>query len=61
MPDTDPSTETTEIDATDGSTMPDAVRSTESYETASGVVFYDADNPLAWLQADHAIDLESVA
>jgi hypothetical protein len=61
MPDTDPSTGTAETNGTDGSTASAAVRSTESYETEAGVVFYDADNPLAWLQADHAVDLESVA
>lgn len=29
----------------------------ESYETEDGVVFYDADNPLAWLKASHATPL----
>lgn len=61
MPDTDPSAETAETDGPSASTVSDAVRSTESYETEGGVVFYDADNPLAWLQADHVVDLDSVA
>ncbi|CCQ35891.1 uncharacterized protein Nmlp_1696 [Natronomonas moolapensis 8.8.11] len=64
MPDTDPSAETTATDGADEpdeSAVSDAVRSTKSYETEAGVVFYDADNPLAWLQADHAVDLESAA
>ncbi len=61
MPNTDPSAGTAETNGTDKSTASAAVRSTESYETEAGVVFYDADNPLAWLQADHAVDLESVA
>ena len=61
MPDTDPSTETAGTNGTDESAVVDAVRSTESYETEAGVVFYDADNPLAWLQADHVVDLDSVA
>lgn len=37
----------------------DAVEATEAYETDEGVVFYDAENPLAWVQADHAVDLEA--
>jgi hypothetical protein len=39
----------------------EAVRATESYEVRDGVVFYDSENPLAWLQADHAVDLEEAA
>ena len=39
----------------------EAVRSTESYEVQEGVVFYDSENPLAWLQADHAVALDEVA
>ncbi|MFT4905924.1 MAG: hypothetical protein ACI8UR_002505, partial [Natronomonas sp.] len=26
-----------------------------------GVVFYDAENPLAWMQAETVLDLEEVA
>ncbi|WP_129114993.1 DUF7331 family protein [Halegenticoccus tardaugens] len=33
----------------------------ESYETDSGVVFYDAENPLAWVQAARAIRLKEHA
>jgi hypothetical protein len=29
----------------------------ESYETDDGVVFYDAQNPLAWLKAGDAVTL----
>ncbi|MUV88296.1 hypothetical protein GJ631_17480 [Natronomonas sp. CBA1123] len=39
----------------------DAVETTESYETEEGVVFYDAENPLAWIQAEHVLDLDEVA
>lgn len=39
----------------------EAVRSTESYEASGGTVLYDAENPLAWLQADNAVDLEESA
>lgn len=35
----------------------DAIATTEAYETEEGVVFYDANNPLAWLQAGSAITL----
>lgn len=38
----------------------DAVASTEAYETEDGVVFYDAENPMAWLQAVAALDLEKM-
>lgn len=30
----------------------------ESYETNDGVVFYDAQNPLAWLKADEPLTLD---
>lgn len=32
-----------------------AGRTTEAYECEDGVVFYDAENPLAWLQADETV------
>ena len=38
----------------------DAVANTEFYETDEGVVFYDAENPLAWIQTDTALLLEEV-
>ncbi|PSQ28118.1 hypothetical protein BRD03_04500 [Halobacteriales archaeon QS_9_68_17] len=30
---------------------PDGIDSVEAYETEEGVVFYDAENPLAWLRS----------
>lgn len=39
----------------------DGVASTEAYEAEEGVVFYDADNPLAWIQAEEAVDLDGMA
>ncbi|MFC7081070.1 DUF7331 family protein [Halorussus caseinilyticus] len=30
----------------------------ESYQTEDGVVFYDADNPLAWLKAGEPLTLK---
>ena len=36
----------------------DAVESTESYQTEEGVVFYDAENPLAWVEATRSYAIE---
>ena len=41
--------------------MTEAVETTESYQTEEGVVFYDADNPLAWMQAADVVDLDEAA
>ncbi len=35
----------------------DPAESIEAYETAEGVVLYDAENPLAWLQSTNAVAL----
>lgn len=37
--------------------LPEAVQSTETYQTDEGTVFYDAENPIAWLQTDSAVRL----
>jgi hypothetical protein len=37
--------------------LPEAIQSTETYQTDDGTVFYDAQNPLAWLQTDSAVRL----
>lgn len=38
--------------------LPDAVETTEVYETDDeATVFYDARNPLAWLQTDSPVTL----
>ena len=42
-------------------TVAEAVDSTESYEVAEGVVFYDADDPLAWIQSTRVVDLHESA
>lgn len=47
-------------DTTDRSTSED-VPTIESYETDDGVVFYDAQNPLAWVETSRALVLEEVA
>ncbi|WP_435361507.1 DUF7331 family protein [Haloarchaeobius sp. DFWS5] len=49
----------------DGSTpeqeAADGTESIETYETDGGVVFYDAENPLAWLEATKTFALRDVA
>jgi len=40
--------------------LPAAVETTETYKTDDGTVFYDADNPLAWLQTDDPVTLNDV-
>jgi len=37
------------------------MESIETYETNDGVVFYDAENPLAWLEADETCSLRDRA
>jgi hypothetical protein len=41
--------------------LPDGVETIEAYETDDGVVLYDAENPLAWVQANSAVQLEDAA
>ncbi|QSW98565.1 DUF7331 family protein [Haloterrigena alkaliphila] len=33
----------------------------ESYETEDGVVFYDAENPLAWVETSRTLTLTELA
>lgn len=56
MPDSDADTDV-EWDSPEN----EAVAATEAYETDSGVVLYDAENPLAWIQADNARVLREMA
>lgn len=58
MPDSDSDVDT-ELDSPESEA--DAVAATEAYETESGVVLYDAENPLAWIQADNARVLQEMA
>lgn len=39
----------------------EAIASTEAYETAEGVVLYDAERPLAWIQSDGAVRVPEMA
>lgn len=46
--------------STDGSDLPEPESSEadiEAYETADGVVLYDAQNPLAWMKASNTVAL----
>jgi len=54
-----------ETPPSDGSTVEpderlpaDDVEFVETYETDEGIVFYDVDNPLAWLESDEVLTLD---
>ncbi|WP_049923011.1 DUF7331 family protein [Halopiger djelfimassiliensis] len=40
---------------------PPGTATIESYETDDGVVFYDAENPLAWVETTRTLTLEDLA
>lgn len=61
MPDPDTKAEQDSADERPEPVVADAVETTEFYETEEGVVFYDAENPLAWMQAADVVDLDEVA
>ncbi|ELY52067.1 MULTISPECIES: DUF7331 family protein [Natronococcus] len=37
---------------------PEGTATVEAYEIEDGVVFYDAENPLAWVEASRTLALE---
>ena len=39
----------------------DGVASTDAYEVEDGVVLFDIENPLAWVEAGDALALEQMA
>lgn len=39
----------------------DGIACTEAYEQGDVVVLYDAENPLAWIEADSAVQVERMA
>lgn len=41
-------------------TEPSGAETVEAYETDDGVVLYDAENPLAWLQASDSARIDDV-
>lgn len=61
MPDPDATAEQDSGGARPEPVVTDAVETTESYQTEEGVVFYDAENPLAWMQAAEVVDLDEAA
>ena len=40
---------------------PEGTETIESYETEDGVVFYDAENPLAWVETSQTLALDDLA
>ncbi|WP_247728357.1 DUF4929 domain-containing protein [Halovivax limisalsi] len=49
--------DTTDERESTGVTVP----SIDSYETEDGVVFYDTENPLAWVETDRTLCLDEFA
>lgn len=49
-----------DVDSTDAEErLPtDDVEFVETYDTDDGIVFYDVDNPLAWLESDSVVTLD---
>lgn len=48
-------------EAADRRVDPEGVSTIEAYETNGTTVFYDAENPLAWVEATRAVVLSDVA
>lgn len=49
-------------DSADADGRPDeAVDTVEAYEDEGRVVLYDAENPLAWVEADGAVRIDSLS
>jgi len=48
-------------DRSEPSSIPEGTATIESYETDDGVVFYDAENPLAWVETSQTLTLEELA
>jgi len=55
-----PESPSNEADSPDATPEP-AELTVEAYETDAGVVFYDAAEPTAWLQAEEAVRLDEMA
>ncbi len=61
---TDVSTRVNDDDTMDSSELrgdPEGTETIESYETEDGVVFYDAENPLAWVETSQTLALDDLA
>lgn len=48
-------------DRMEPSSEPEGTETIESYETEDGVVFYDAENPLAWVETSRTLTLTELA
>uniref|UniRef100_A0A7D6GQ33 Uncharacterized protein n=2 Tax=Natrinema zhouii TaxID=1710539 RepID=A0A7D6GQ33_9EURY len=48
-------------DRREPSSEPEGTATIESYEIDDGVVFYDAENPLAWVETSQTLTLEDLA
>ncbi|WP_306056901.1 DUF7331 family protein [Natronococcus wangiae] len=48
-------------DRSEPSSEPEGTATIEAYETEDGVVFYDAENPLAWVETSRTLPLEELA
>lgn len=48
-------------DRSEPSSEPEGTATIESYEIDDGVVFYDAENPLAWVETSETLTLEDLA
>ncbi|MDJ1430668.1 hypothetical protein [Halostagnicola sp. A-GB9-2] len=51
---------TDETTADAPSSEPTGTETIESYETDDGVVFYDAENPLAWVETTQTLPLKEI-
>jgi hypothetical protein len=61
MVDTDGQSEDAERIAAPTAGPEDAIATTEAYEIDEGIVLYDAENPLAWIQSTDATRLDDAA
>lgn len=48
-------------DRSEPSSVPEGTATIESYETDDSVVFYDAENPLAWVETSRTLTLKELA
>ena len=48
---------TTGVSASESTAAGDPLEAIGAYETADGIVLYDTEQPLAWLQSDDAVEL----
>ena len=50
----------TSMDAEQSESTSGAINATGVYETADGIVLYDSENALAWVQAAEALELSEM-